>query len=354
MRVSGPAVVGVAVLLAALNSAVFIPGLSPLQSSSRVAVAARSPREGRLQAIGAPAAEEAPAAASWTPPAVIGAALPALLALGLLFGASPGSPAWAAAGPAAAPVVVSVRQSPVLAEQGSSLALAAAEKVDWARSLASGASAGFKTVGEVLPKAEEAVEQQLPALKAPAAEVARAASGVTQANAGDKAVELAPAVAGFVAKGAEVTVRLGLQAGSWGLKVTADNLPAIGSAVQAAAVQATPVLQSGLHASAELLNRTEPGSLQPLLKGLARGLDFVADGAPAAESFVAYGAGQAVPVAQSALGAASRVSADVAKLPLPDAGQVAKSLKAAGLDPERLASGAQSLAQQVAARRPGA
>jgi len=232
---------------------------------------------------------------------------------------------------------------------------AAATEFDWARKFSSSTASGLRVAADLLPQAELELERQGPAIQ-----------GSLRTIASGDAEKALPVVGRALTSGAEAAARTGLRLVSSGLGMAADGLPAAGNAVNSAVEAAMPSVMSGAHASADAaramaIKMASPGGLPAntpemardmlpgLLNGAASGLEMFAEGAPSAKQAVAYAADKAMPVLQTALRVSSELSADAASVPLPDEAQVTTSLRAMGVDPQRLTVQAGDFARQASA-----
>jgi len=197
-------------------------------------------------------------------------------------------------------------------------------------------------------------------------------SGVRPENAQQKVQEALPVIGKTVAQGAETATRAGLRLTATGLHAASEELPSFGKALKGAVTEGMPGFQSGVHGVASLsrdlaLKATElskPGALPSSVPAVAQqalglvpgvlditagGLDLLADNAPAIEQGIEYVAGKAEPILEAVLGSSSEVVSDAsaAQIPEVDAREVANSLRAFGVDPDRLSTEAQAMVRDA-------
>eukprot|EP00438_Fugacium_kawagutii_P008417 Skav234463 [mRNA] locus=scaffold1647:194440:195981:+ [translate_table: standard] len=265
-----------------------------------------------------------------------------------------------------APVVVPEIQKP----KASNPAPATSAPSPFGQGLANSAANTLRSIADVLPGAEKAVEDELPVVQS----AIQWASGVNADNAPQKVEnDLLPAVG----KAAEGALRLGLQVGAGGLDFLGQNLPAAEKALGKVVDTGLPLAQSALREAASSARQVASegisigDSSNPYLQGAASAvpgvlnatasvLDATADSAPAVKSAVGYVADAATPVAQAALSAASDLAKDLSEVPEGTVqGGVSKVIEAAKTAPDvansakqalsAALSGAQSAQTEVAA-----
>jgi len=251
----------------------------------------------------------------------------------------------------------------------------ASKELPLARSAVNITASGLRALADTLPGVERTLEGAVPSIE----KKLQWTAGINESNVQEKVNEVLPIVGGVAARGAEATLKTGLEVGSLGLKIIGDNLPAAGTALKSAVDLAMPSVLGGARDAADNARNLakqaavlEPDALPSnipldirekaaalarlspfLLSGTGSAIDLLADVAPKAEEAVTYGAKAALPVLQAALGTAANVSSDLSKveakdLPaLPDQAQLEGALKAVGVDPSKVAAGAQELASGV-------
>ncbi|CAK0894064.1 unnamed protein product, partial [Prorocentrum cordatum] len=182
-----------------------------------------------------------------------------------------------------------------------------------------------------------------------------------------------PVLGQALAGATETAARAGLQVGSVGLRAVADMLPEVGRATASLAERALPSVQQGLAAAGKSTKsfaetqlsgyQMPENAAQPVkelvkdvplvVEGVGSALEFAAERAPAAESFLEYVAGKALPLAEAVLGVGAEVAQDASKakidMPMPTLEQIDGALKAVGLDVGKISADAAKAAGAASA-----
>lgn len=326
--------IGAAALLAVCISFVSTPVQAPPAAPAKilpsVSVVASPPVVRKIEAPPAPAPAPAPAPVKPPPPAI-----------------SVPSPVPAAN--AATPSVLAPAPKPVPAPAPAP----AASGGGIATQIANVAALGLRSTADLLPQATIVVEREAPKVIAGL----QSLKDVKPENVQEKAAAALPAVGDVL----ESAGRAGLKAGAFGLKVTAETLPAasnvIGKGVESATPAVTSALKAGADVSRDFAVKLADPSLMPkevpvelrdafrsaapmVLKTTASGLDALASVTPQASKTLTFLGGKLTPVVQATLNATSDITDEVSKVQLDKKG-LADGAKEVARSASQLASKAQ-------------